>query len=339
MSVRQIYNDSIVIDLVAPLLSAKRAETIDRIEDFRSGGVTAAGATVAVEEDFAETIDNLTQWHAWFDAYPDRFRLVRHISDIVDCKAKGLTGIILHFQNSVAFGLDLRRLLIFYELGVRVIQLTYNRRNFVGDGCTVPEDAGLSDFGRRAIREMDRLGIVVDLSHTGYRTTMEAIELSNHPVIFSHSNIAEVYPSKRNIRREQVRAVAARGGVIGLNGCEYFIRAGRQSTVDDLIAHADFIADEVGVDHISVGLDHFWGHTPHLPEAEQHRLYSDRVRSGRFDPETWPAPPWYQANGIETPQKTSALADSLAQHGYVDDDIQKILGGNLMRVFEAVWKN
>jgi membrane dipeptidase len=262
---------------------------------------------------------------------------VRRVSDITDCKQRGLTGIILHFQNSVPIGLDLRRLLIFYALGVRVIQLTYNRRNFVGDGCTVGEDAGLSEFGRRAVQEMNRLGIVVDLSHTGHRTTMEAIEFSSRPVIFSHSNIADVCPSKRNIHRDQVRAIAARNGVIGLNGVEYFVRSGRESTVDDLIAHADYIAAEVGTDHISLGLDHYWGHSPHLGEKEQHLLYSSLVSSGRLDPDTWPAPPWTQAKGIETPEETFALAESLARHGYADDDIRKIIGGNLMRVFEAVW--
>lgn len=339
MTKNKVYTDSIVIDLVAPLLSADRQETIEKIEMFRTGGVTAVGATVALEEDFAGVIGNLTQWYGWFHTHSDRFRLIRNVADIEQCKREGRTGIIMHFQNSVAIGQDLRKLLIFHALGVRVIQLTYNRRNFIGDGCTVAEDAGLSDFGRSAISEMNRIGIVVDLSHTGYRTTMEAIAHSTRPVIFSHSNISEIFPSKRNITREQVRAVATTGGVIGLNGCEYFIRAGRRSTVDDLMEHAEFIAAEVGSDHISVGLDHYWGHSPHLSEPAQHKLYVDLVGRGIFDPNTWPVPPWTLAKGIETPEQTVELAEALARHNFSDNDIRNILGGNLIRVFKAVWAN
>lgn len=334
-----IYSESIVIDLVAPLLAADRRDTPKKIDDFRNGGVTVVGVTLATEEDFTETMNNITQWYDWFKRYPDRVVLVRNLEDIEKCKRSGQTGIIFHFQNSVAIGQDLRKLSVFHALGVRVVQLAYSRRNFVGDGCMVENDVGLSVFGRNVIREMNKIGIVVDLSHSGFRTAMEAIEVSEKPVIFSHSNISDIHPSKRNITREQVRAVAASGGTVGLNGCEYFIKAGRISTVDDLMLHAKYLADEVGVDHISVGLDHYWGHSPHISEEAQWEIWKEQIDEGTIEPGTWPEPPRRHAKGIETPDKTFALAEALDRHGFSAADIQKILGANLMRVFKAAWAN
>jgi membrane dipeptidase len=208
----------------------------------------------------------------------------------------------------------------------------------VGDGCEEADDAGLSAFGRQVIREMNRVGMVVDLSHTGHRTTMEAMEASTAPCIFSHANARAVHPSRRNITDAQIDAVAAAGGVIGLNGFPAFVSRRRRPTLDDLLRHADHIAERVGVDHLSVGIDYYQGQWPFADARKARALYAERLAQGRWRPESYPPPPWRYPAGIEVPSKLPALTAGLRRRGYSERDVRKILGENLLRVFRRVWK-
>jgi membrane dipeptidase len=170
---------------------------------------------------------------------------------------------------------------------------------------------------------MNAIHMVVDLSHVGYRTSMEAIEVSGAPVIFSHSNADSVCSSKRNLKDDQVTALAANGGVIGLNAFPAFVKEDAP-TLDDLIAHIDYIADLVGPDHIGIGFDFA------QESIEEYKAFG-------YDPEVYPLPPWTYPRDIDDVSKTPNLTDGLLARGYSESDIKKILGENFLRVYEEVW--
>lgn len=218
-----------------------------------------------------------------------------------------------------------------------MVQLCYNVRDFVGDGCAERTDCGLSDFGVKVIEELNRLGMVIDCSHTGYRTTMEAIEVSKKPVIVSHGNVRAVCDSFRNLKDDQIKAIAKKGGVIGLNGYPDFVSKKRRSTLDDLLDHADYIAKLVGVEHISVGIDYYEGMAGVASDEAAKALYAQFVEAGVWNPRDYGPPPWHFPEGIEMPDKLPNLTAGLLKRGYSEEDVKKILGLNLVRVFKEVW--
>jgi len=322
-----LHSSAIVIDHACPLLTPEGDEYIAKT---RAGGETVAMATVASNHDFRGAIDQITGWLERFDRDPSLIH-VTTVEDIYRAKREGKLGVGFHFQNSRPVEYDLRLLRVFHRLGVRVIQLTYNEKNPVGDGSTERTDSGLSMYGRKMVEEMNRLGIVVDCSHVGYKTTMEAMEFSKLPVMFSHSNAFGVYPSKRNIKDDQIKALARSGGVIGMNGFpgfvskDSFVDKNRGPSLDQLLDHVDYIAKLVGTDHIGLGLDYSQSN----PE--------DYKRWG-YEPDTYPMPPWHYPTGIDEVSKLSSFTKGLKGRGYSDADVRKILGENFIRVFKAVWK-
>jgi membrane dipeptidase len=328
-----LHRSAVVIDLVCPLAGEER-----HLGEWIRGGATAIGPTVAADEDCAGAMRNLAAWHARLRRMRGTLLHVTSVADVRRAKRRGRLGIVFHFQNTLPFERDPELVELYYRLGVRVVQLTYNARNWVGDGCEEAADAGLSELGRRVIREMNRVGMVVDLSHTGRRTTLEAMEASSAPCIFSHANAAAVHPSRRNLSDEQIDAVAASGGVIGLNGFPAFVSARRRPTLDDLLRHADHIAERVGTDHLSVGLDYYQGQWPFADTRRARALYAERLAQGRWRPESYPPPPWRYPTGLEVPSKLPALTAALLRRGYAAGDVRKILGGNLLRVFGRVWR-
>ncbi|MDP9336922.1 MAG: dipeptidase, partial [Actinomycetota bacterium] len=208
--------------------------------------------------------------------------------------------------------------------------LCYNQRNFVGDGCSERTDAGLSDFGIAVVKELNRQGIVIDLSHTGYTTTMEAIEFSERPPVFSHANVRSLCESRRNVKDDQILAVARKGGLVGINAFPAFLRRGSIPTLNDFLDHVDYVAHLVGPEHVALGLD-FSG--PGSPSA-----YANSVRALRWKPDDYPPPPYIYPAGLEDPSKLPYVTAGLLQRSYSQDEVRMILGGNWVRVFRAVWQ-
>ena len=199
--------------------------------------------TVANWETPAETRDLLDQWDRWLTE-DDRLIGINEPSDFDQFPVSGKLGVIIHFQNTLPLGDDLANYERFYRQGLRMVQICYNRTNLVGDGCLEPGDGPLSSFGREVIREMNRLGMVVDLSHTGRRTTMDAMRASSTPPVFSHSNPKGLCSNRRNIDDEQIKAVADVGGLIGINAYPAFVKqGGKGATVADLVDHIDYLVD------------------------------------------------------------------------------------------------
>jgi len=322
--VRSVHERAVVIDAVCPLMREP-----DHWDEWIRGGSTLVLPTVASSEDSGSALTKLGQWFVWLGENKERLTHVTEARQIPALKQSGKMGIAFHFQDTLPIERDLRLIEIYQRLGVRMIQLTYNQKNFVGDGCSERTDAGLSDFGVKVVREMNRLGIVVDGSHTGYRTTMNAIEISEKPPVFSHSNPLKLCENRRNIRDDQIKAVAAKRGLVGINGFPAFVKRGAQPTLSDFVDHIEYVLQLVGIDHVGLGLDYYG--------QGSSAAYAEAIASGRWRADEYPPPPHIYPHGIEDASGFPSITRELLQRGYRDDDVLKVLGGNWVRVFRENW--
>jgi membrane dipeptidase len=325
-SPRALHDAAIVIDATAPLLSDP-----SYTGEWIQGGATVATPTIAVRDTPADTLVQLAKWHSWLHQAAERLVHVTTVADIRRAKGERKLGILFAFQDTTPIEWRLELLETYQSLGVRMIGLAYNFRNRVGDGCAEPSDAGLSKFGRSVVREMNRLGIVVDCSHTGYRTTMEAIELSTLPPVFSHSNPRKLVGNGRNIWDDQALAVAAKDGLVGLGGFPPFVSTKPNPTLDDWLDQLEYWVQLVGPDHVGLGLDYFRG------ESVTDESYQRLLRDQTWYLPDYPAPPYPYPRGIENATKLANITEGLARRRYGDVEILKILGQNWMRVFGANW--
>ena len=326
-----LHATSIVIDGTCPLL--RRREFVDW---YIAGGVTACCPTVGSTAPAEETLRNLGTWHR-FIAARDDLSLVREAADIESAKAQRTLGLIFHFQGADPIENDLDLVEAYHALGVRMVQLTYNVRNRVGDGCEEKTDAGLSAFGADLVTRLNENRIVVDCSHTGYRTTMDAIDRSSRPVVFSHANAFALHASPRNIRDDQIRAAAASGGLIGVNGFQAFLGASARPSIDRFVEHLDHMVEIAGIDHVGLGIDYYEGMHPVADTAAATQFFQQQLAQRRWSEASYPAPPHHYPQGMATPQEIPNLTARLLARGYSPDDVRKLIGGNWLRVFRAVW--
>jgi membrane dipeptidase len=306
----------------------------DRLEH---AGVTALNMTTAwPDDDFEMAVRRIEEYYALVREDP-KLAIVERAEDIPRLKQEGRVGIIIAFQNARPIGSTLERIETFWRLGVRTIQLTYNTRSYIGDGVFEDADAGLSKFGRAAVTEMNRVGILIDLSHVGRRTSLDAIEVSQKPCVFTHSNPHALVPVPRNITDEQMKAVAAKGGVVGCSSFPALVwRGGAEPpTIDQFVECIDYTVGVVGVDHVSIGTDSEATKGAYPPElrASLRRKYPGTTGGfhQRF-PQGAPVKGLEEGLG-DWPNITARLL----QRGYTPEDVKKILGGNLLRVMREVW--
>jgi membrane dipeptidase len=282
-------------------------------------------------------VHDILRWESEIDRHPDTFVRIRKAQDILDAKKARRTGLIYGFQDGVAFETDLDRLNDLHQLGLRVVQPTYNRRNLLGDGCLEPANAGLSRTGIEAIERMNTLGILVDLSHCGRQTAADAIGASKNPVAFTHTGCAAVADHPRNRTDEELRAVADKGGVSGIYFMPY-LNGGKQPTAADVIRHLEHMINVAGEDHVSIGTDGT------ISPAVIDQAYKDAfARSIRSRREAGIGAPqetedgYLFANDLNTTRRFETLASMLADRGHNGTRIEKILGRNLLRVFAETW--
>lgn len=325
-----IYRDAIVIDGVSPLI--KSGNHLDR---YIAGGVTAVCPTVAVNENAGEALRNLGLWRRLARERSDLL-LVGTAADIRRAKREGRLGIIPHFQNVSPIEDSLDLVDAWAGAGVRMIQLSYNVRNRAGDGCEEPSDAGLSRFGRALVERLEAARVVVDCSHTGDRTTMDAIRMATRPIVVSHANARAVFESPRNLTDESIRAIADKGGLVGIVGYPGFVSREVHPTLDHLIPHLDHLVRVGGIDHVGLGLDYYEGQAAFSDASRAAALYEGLVSSGAWSA-AYPPPPWHYPAEIDTPDTLSKLAEALATRRWASEAIAKVLGGNWLRVFEEVW--
>ena len=329
---RAFHRSILVVDETAPLLGA----IPETFRLWKEGGATAVAPTIALNHGVAETIARIGVWLRFIDAHADELLLIREASDLERAHREDLLGIVFHFQNSVPVGQDLNMVTVYHDLGVRMIQLAYNQKNFVGDGCEERTNAGLSRFGLELVAEMNRLGIIIDLSHTGHRTTLEAAEASRAPVMFSHANPRAVHHNPRNILDDQIEAVARSNGLIGIVGYPAFVSASRSPKVADLLPHVEYLVDLVGIDHVGVGIDYFEKMAGFAADEDAKAWYEGALRSGQWSSESYPPPPWHYPAEIAGPSTLHELTVGLLDHGFGEEDVRKVMGGNFARVFGEV---
>jgi membrane dipeptidase len=327
-----LHRDAIVIDAVCPLLT-----DTTHLPLYRRGGFTVVAPTVGgFSGGAAATLRSLGRWHAAI-RNDESLMLIREAADVERAKAGNKLGILMHFQGTEPIEDDLDLVDAYKALGVGIIQLAYNVKNRFGDGCEERTDAGLSRLGLKLIERMNKARVIVDCSHTGYRTTMDAIEASAVPVVFSHANPRAVHPSPRNILDEQIKAVAATGGLTGMVGYPAFVSADPRPSLDAFIDHIDHVVQLVGIDHVALGIDYFDGMAALAEPEAAKRQYDALIAAGHWSPASYPPPPYHYPEGIETPEGMPALTAGLVRRGYEAQDIRKILGGNWVRVYRAVW--
>ena len=319
----RLHQDGIVID---GLIISKWDRSV--FADMRNGGLTAANCTVSVWEGFQDTVNNIARMKAMIRENSDLVGLVRTTDDIIEAKRAGRTGIILGFQNAHAFEDSLGNIEAFADMGVRVVQLCYNTQNLIGTGC-YERDSGLSDYGREVVAEMNRVGIMVDLSHVGARTSEETILASSKPVCYSHCLPSGLKDHPRNKSDEALRFIADRGGFVGVTMFPPFLRRGIESTVDDYVEAIGYVINLIGEDAVGIGTDFTQGHDQTFFDWITH----DKGRYRRLtDFGTIKNPA-----GMETIGDFPNLTDAMERAGWTEARIRKVLGENWVRVFSEVW--
>ena len=298
-------------------------------EDMRRGGLTAANCTCSIWEGFKATMDNVVRWKGWFREHGDLITQVRVSGDIARAKREGKTGIILGWQNLTGIEDQIGYLQLFKELGVGIMQIAYNTQNLVGTGCYENRDGGLSDFGREVIVEMNRVGILCDLSHVGAKTSEDVIKASKKPVAYTHCLPSALKAHPRNKSDEQLRFIAERGGFVGVTMFPPFLRRGTDSTVDDYVEAIEYVIKLCGEDQVGFGTDFTQGYDRKFFEWITHdKGYARKLTE--FGDIINPA-------GIREIKDYPNLTAAMQKRGWKESRIRKVMGENWVRLLKEVW--
>lgn len=339
------YDRAFVIDaLASPIQFNIPQESLPlgraALDAVRASGVTGVNLTVntsggAADAAYDATMARIQEWKGEISAHPGHFVHARFAADLRLAERSGRLGIVFGFQDTVPFGDDLARLDAFHRAGVRIVQLTYNVQNLVGSGSLVPDDAGLTDFGRAVVARLDELRVLVDLSHCGPRTTLDGIRASSRPVSITHSGCNAIFRHPRSKDDDTLRALADRGGVLGIYLMP-FLNASGAPTTADVIAHVEHALQVCGEDHVGIGSDQgivpldVGGDFQEQFDAVSARRQAAGIAAPRED--TIPYVP-----ELNVPRRMELIADGLSANGHSSRVIEKVLGANWMRLFEEVW--
>ena len=330
---QELMQESVCIDGLCGNLSNPEPPGIDGVtylDRCLASGVTAQSITVASPAGgFESVLKEMYGYYNLFGYYPEKVMQINSVADIEKAHREHKLGVIFSLQNAAPVGGDFYKWSILSRLGLRICQMTYNEPNALGYGC-MSDNGGLTFYGKQAVREMNRQHILIDLSHVGERTSLETIEASEEPCIFSHSNARAVTPTtRRNLTDEMIRAVAAKGGLVGLSSHAFLCHhtEGIQPTLEDYMDHFVYVAELVGTDHIGIGTDIYEYYTKFYWETKTKLLYNS---------------PWFFETVFNADLKRVDqyinIARGLVAVGFSDSDIKKILGENYLRVLRQVWK-
>lgn len=326
-SIASLYKQSLVWDAHAGIFSDVDAD-LDFVTDWTDAGVDYVSINIGFDViDWTESIAVLSAYRAKLEAMPDKVRIVRSLADIDSAKQAGKLAVSFDIEGVNALNNDLGMVSVYYDLGVRQMLFAYNLNNAASSGCH-DVDHGLTTFGRAVVKEMNRVGMTVDLSHVGKQSSLETIALSEKPVVFTHSNPRVLWDHERNIWDEQIQACAAKGGVIGVNGMGIFLGDNDVSS-ETLANHIGYIADLAGREHVGFGLD--W--KPRMKSAP------DLSAILKSRPDYWPTGQRYDTPGLKivSPTQLPEVLTILQSRGWSDNDLKGFLGENMRRVVEHVW--
>jgi membrane dipeptidase len=311
------------------------------IEAVKAGWINVVSQTVGDvgngPDRFRSAVEGIAVMDRLVAELPSLFAKATSVADIRAAKASGKVAIVYNFQDTTPLEADTSRVATFKALGLRVLQLTYNKRNLAGDGCLERANAGLSDFGRQVIAEIERNKLLLDLSHSGQRTTAEGIAEAKRPPAITHTGCRDLVDLPRNQYDRELRALAGKGGVVGIYLMP-FLRAKGQPGREDLIRHIEHAVKVCGEDHVGIGTDNpFTGYTiDDAARKAQREFFEDRSKRGIAAPGE-AADVFNLVEGYNEAPRYSRLADDLSARGWKAARIDKVLGGNFVRLFGEVW--
>jgi membrane dipeptidase len=321
--VAAILDAAVVCDMTLPWFEPYMIDQDVTLPKFHAAGFDFVSLTVSMPKNsLAETMRHIARVKAHIASRPGLV-FAASADEILAAKQQGRLALGFHFQGTEPFDGDIELVQSYYDLGVRHALLAYNLKNLVGDGCVERTDAGLSKYGINLVKEMNRVGMLVDGSHTGYRTTMDAMAVCAGPFIFSHSNCDAVVPHYRNIKDDQIKACAQSGGLIGINGVNEFL-GDLQAQSETMFRHLEHIVNLAGIDHAGIGLDYV---------RDVQAIWDWIQRDRDLWPQAGDAEQPYPAHA--QPEQVAELAGLMLDHGYTAEDIGKVLGGNFLRVMRA----
>ena len=305
-------------------------------EQLREGGVTTVHVTIAYHEQTRETLQRITEWNRRFEDHRDLIMPVRCADDIRCAKQAGKVGIMFGAQNCSPIEDDIGMVEVMRDLNLMIMQLTYNNQSLLACGCYEAEDSGVTRFGRQVIREMNRVGMVVDMSHSGERSTLDAIELSQRPIVISHANPASFHAARRNKSDVVLKALGESGGLLGFSLYPFHLRNGSDCTLEDFCDMVAYTADLMGIEHIGIGTDLC---------QEQPLSVLEWMRNGRWSKEMdygegsssnadWPQPLSWFRDSRDFPNLTSGLQ----RRGFSDADVARIMGQNWLNFLDDALK-
>lgn len=298
------------------------------IADFRASGINVLHNSVGMGTK-EEALTFLAEQHGLAGRHPQLFRLVDDIRDLDGAKAERRIAMIMGFQNAAPFE-TAADVAVFHGLGVRSAQLTYNSQNRIGSGSTDRADGGVSSYGAEIVRAMNAAGMLVDVSHSGDRTTLDAIALSSRAIAITHSNCRALADHPRNKTDEAIRALAAKGGVMGITGVRNFVRTTEPTNVGHIVDHIEHVARLTGIEHVGIGSDADLNGYDDMPPDQYARLKALYTASYAFRDRL-------DTDGYDHPRKIYDLTEELIRRRHSDADIALILGGNFRRLLGATW--
>lgn len=300
-------------------------------EEAKAGGVNAIHVTIAYWENKQEVLENIRKWEVLFNEHSDLIIPVRQGEDITAAKQAGKIGIIFGFQNCSPIEDDYRNVEMLYDQGVRIMQLSYNNQSLLATGCYEDGDSGITRFGREVIREMNRVGMLIDMSHSAEHSTLQAIEFSERPIAITHANPSSFHDALRNKSDKVLSALGESGGMLGVSLYPFHLHNGGDCTLREFCDMIAKTADFIGVDHIGIGSDlcQGWGYS-----------ILEWMRSGRWaavpdygegnaSNKNWPKQPAWFSNSGDFKNIAAGLCDT----GFSDDEIAKIMGKNWLTFF------
>jgi membrane dipeptidase len=298
---------------------------LPQLSRYKAAGVKVVSLNIGYgEQGIEQHIRMAAALRQWVSLHQEQFVLVGTMAEIERASAEAKLGIFFDIEGMNAVADQLSMIQLYYDLGVRWMLVAYNRHNPAGGGCQQDDDPGLTAFGRKVLDEMARVGMIACCSHTGYRTTMDVMSYSSRPVIFSHSNARAVFDHPRNVQDDALKACAATGGVVGINGISLFLGKGK-SMVDQFIRHLDYVVQLIGPAHAGIGLDYVF---------DMDELGDMTTNATTFPPELG----YNQPISIVPPEALEEIVGKLLRMGYSEGDLRGILGANFARVANAVWR-
>lgn len=293
--------------------------------DLREAGLDAVHVTIAYHEGFRDTVRNIARWNRWFEAYPSLIFHGRTAADIPRAQAEKRTAVFFGLQNCLPIEDDIGLVEILYTLGIRFMQLSYNNQSLLASGCYEATDSGITRMGREVIAEMNRLGMVIDMSHSGIRSTLEAIELSKRPIAITHANPHDWHPVIRNKTPDVLKALSQSGGMLGFSLYSLHLRDEDACSLAQFCEMVARTAEMMGVGRLGIGSDLCQGQ----PDAVAGWMRRGTWTKAPAEPVVFPPQPdWFRSN-----LDFAGLASGLAATGFAPDEIAAIMGGNWLRFY------